>query len=62
MGQFRSPLGRVGAVAAPAFDDCGATLVEYGFLITLIAGIVATGAAVLGTNVTALYTSVTGSF
>ena len=62
IGKIRSPLGRVGAVAAPAVDDCGATMVEYGLLITLIAGIVATGAAILGTNVTALYTSVTGSF
>ena len=40
----------------------GATMVEYGLLITLIAVIVAAGAALLGTDLLALYDSVVASF
>jgi Flp pilus assembly pilin Flp len=40
----------------------GATMVEYGLLITLIGVIVAAGAALLGTDLLALYNSVTASF
>lgn len=42
-------------------DDEGATMVEYGLLVALIAVVVGVAAAVLGTNIAALFTSVGSS-
>ena len=42
-------------------DETGATMVEYGLLVALIAVVVAVGATMLGTSVAALYTRVAGS-
>jgi pilus assembly protein Flp/PilA len=39
-------------------DDRGATAVEYGLLIALIAVVVAVGAAVLGTNLSSVFNTV----
>lgn len=41
--------------------DEGATMVEYGLLIALIAVVVGVAAAVLGTKIAALFTTVAGS-
>lgn len=43
-------------------DDQGATMLEYGMMISLIAAVVAVVAAVLGTRVADVYTAVTASF
>jgi pilus assembly protein Flp/PilA len=37
-------------------EEKGATMVEYGLMVALIAVVVAVGATVLGTNVAALFT------
>ena len=42
-------------------DDEGATMVEYGLLVSLIAVVVAVGATTLGTAIKALFTSVSAS-
>jgi pilus assembly protein Flp/PilA len=39
-------------------DECGATMVEYGLLVGLIALVVATGAGVLGTDINAMFSAV----
>jgi pilus assembly protein Flp/PilA len=39
-------------------DDRGATMVEYGLLVALIAVVVAVAATVLGNDIAALFTSV----
>ena len=39
-------------------DDEGATMVEYGLLVALIAVVVAVAAATLGTQIAALFTRV----
>ena len=41
--------------------DEGATMVEYGLMVALIAVVVAVAAAVLGTNVAGLFTRVAGT-
>ena len=45
-------------MASRADDERGATMVEYGLLITLIAIVVAVSATLLGTSVVALYNTV----
>lgn len=42
-------------------DEDGATMVEYGLLITLIAIVAMAGVKTLGTNLQTLYTTVAGS-
>lgn len=49
MGMLRLLVGR-------RRDDEGATMLEYGLLITLIAVVVAVAAALFGTQVAALFT------
>jgi pilus assembly protein Flp/PilA len=39
-------------------DESGATMVEYGLMVALIAVVVAVTAAVLGTEIAALFTTV----
>jgi pilus assembly protein Flp/PilA len=41
-------------------DDRGATMVEYGLLVALIAVVVAVAAATLGTEIAALFDRVSG--
>ena len=43
-----------------ANDESGATMVEYGLMVALIAVVVAGGATLLGTNVKQLFTNVAG--
>ena len=43
-------------------SDTGATMVEYGLLLTLIAVVVAVAAATLGTQIAALFTTVSNDF
>ncbi len=47
-------------VAAARDEDRGATMVEYGLLIALIAVVVAAAAIPLGNGIAALFTEVTG--
>jgi pilus assembly protein Flp/PilA len=42
-------------------DEAGATMVEYGLLIALIAMVAFAGISLLGVNVQTLYTTVAGS-
>ena len=42
-------------------NDKGATMVEYGLLVALIAVVVGVAAATLGTQIAALFTTVGGS-
>jgi|HubBroStandDraft_6_1064221.scaffolds.fasta_scaffold5171829_2 pilus assembly protein Flp/PilA len=42
-------------------DEDGASMVEYGLLIALIAMVALAGISTLGINVNALYTTVAGS-
>jgi pilus assembly protein Flp/PilA len=42
-------------------DEDGATMVEYGLLVALIALVALAGIKVLGTNLQSLYTTVAGS-
>lgn len=42
-------------------DDRGASMVEYGLLVALIAVVVAVAAGPLGTAIAGLFTTVTGS-
>jgi pilus assembly protein Flp/PilA len=42
-------------------DDEGATMVEYGLIVALIAVVVALGATVLGNSVSSLFSSIAGS-
>ena len=42
-------------------DDEGATMVEYGLLVALIAVVVGVAAAVLGTGIAGLFTTVNAS-
>lgn len=39
----------------------GATAVEYGLMVSLIAAVIITAVALIGTNLTALFNSVAGS-
>ena len=39
-------------------DDKGATMVEYGLMVSLIAVVVAVGAAALGTRIDALFDTI----
>lgn len=48
-------------VSARAADETGATMVEYGLMVALIAVVVAVAAAVLGTGIATLFTDVTTS-
>ncbi len=41
-------------------EDRGATAVEYGLLVTLIALLILVGAGALGTNLNALFTTAAG--
>lgn len=41
-------------------DDKGATMVEYGLIVALIAVVVALGATVLGNSVSSLFNSIAG--
>jgi pilus assembly protein Flp/PilA len=42
-------------------DEEGATMVEYGLLVALIAMVALAGVSILGTNLKTLYTNVGGS-
>ncbi len=42
-------------------DEDGATMVEYGLLVALIAMVALVGITLLGTNLQSLYTTVAGS-
>jgi pilus assembly protein Flp/PilA len=42
-------------------DEEGATMVEYGLLVALIAMVALVGVTTLGTNLKTLYTTVAGS-
>ncbi len=42
-------------------DEEGATMVEYGLLVALIAMVALVGVTTLGTNLQSLYTTVAGS-
>ena len=42
-------------------DEEGATMVEYGLLVALIALVAITGVTLLGTNLQALFNTVAGS-
>jgi pilus assembly protein Flp/PilA len=42
-------------------DEEGATMVEYGLLIALIALVAIVGVRTLGTNISSLFTTVAGS-
>lgn len=42
-------------------DERGATMVEYGLMVALIAVVVAVGAALLGTGINDLFTTVEGN-
>jgi pilus assembly protein Flp/PilA len=42
-------------------DEDGATMVEYGLLVALIAMVALVGVTTLGTNLQSLYTTVAGS-
>ena len=42
-------------------EERGATAVEYGLLIALIAAVLITAVTLLGTNLAALFTSVAGN-
>lgn len=42
-------------------DEDGATMVEYGLLVALIAMVALVGVTTLGTNLKTLYTTVAGS-
>ncbi|MGA2759492.1 MAG: Flp family type IVb pilin [Candidatus Cybelea sp.] len=42
-------------------DEEGATMVEYGLLVALIAMVALVGVTTLGTNLKSLYTTVAGS-
>lgn len=42
-------------------DEDGATMVEYGLLVALIAMVALVGVTALGTNLQSLYTTVAGS-
>lgn len=39
-------------------DEDGATAIEYGLLAALIAVVIATGAALVGTNLSAMFTNI----
>ena len=41
-------------------DDEGATMVEYGLLVALIAVVVAAAAAIFGTQMAAMFTTISG--
>ena len=58
-GLVRSLLGRVRLVR---LDDRGATAVEYGLIIALIAAVVAGAVALLGTTVLNAFTSGVSGF
>jgi pilus assembly protein Flp/PilA len=42
----------------PPRDDRGATAVEYGLMVALIAAVIVTAVALIGTNLTSIFTSV----
>lgn len=44
------------------YDERGASMVEYGLLLTLVAVVVAPALVVFGPQVAALYTAVIGAF
>jgi len=48
-------------MAARIKDERGATMVEYGLMVALIAVVVAVAAGVLGTAIAQLFTDVTAS-
>ncbi len=48
-------------VAAPKRDEKGATAVEYGLLVALIAAVIIAGVVLLGDNLLALFNSVGGT-
>ena len=47
-------------IASRTQNERGATAVEYGLLIALIAAVIITAVTLLGTNLTTLFTSVAG--
>lgn len=47
--------------AARRSDDTGATMVEYGLMVALIAIVVAAAAATLGTGISTLFTTTKNS-
>jgi pilus assembly protein Flp/PilA len=49
------------AIARFEHDDEGATAVEYGLMVALIAAVVIVGATALGVNANAVFNSVAGS-
>lgn len=49
------------AIARFEHDDEGATAVEYGLMVALIAAVVVAGATLLGTQANAVFNSVAGT-
>jgi pilus assembly protein Flp/PilA len=42
-------------------DECGATMVEYGLMVALIAMVCVAAVGVIGTNLSTLFTNIAGS-
>jgi len=42
-------------------DECGATMVEYGLMVALIAMVCVVAVALIGTNLSTLFTNIAGS-
>ena len=61
MLQFLTTLQLMVAEKFDRSNDKGATMVEYGLLVALIAVVVGVAATVLGTQIAALFTRVTGT-
>jgi pilus assembly protein Flp/PilA len=51
----------IASLKAMLRDDEGATMVEYGLLVALIALVALVGVQTVGTNLSALFTNVAGS-
>mgnify|MGYP001627281773 CR=1 FL=1 len=57
---FNTAIAYVLAALAPKQDEKGATAVEYGLLVALIAAVIITAVALLGNSISALFTTVAG--
>jgi pilus assembly protein Flp/PilA len=58
---YRKELMMLSIIHRLAHDEEGATMVEYGLLVALIAMVALVGVTTLGTNLQTLFTSVAGS-
>lgn len=54
--EFRGQLG-----VEPSYDQCGATAIEYGLIVALIAVAIITGATTVGTQREATFTNIGNS-